>query len=84
MAGIPNVTIEKLIEEEDVDFQRNFVGVFLSDRTTPLLNFLKMMKRKGDHYPFTILNIDRSNLPGTRWRSALNIYSKKQLFLFDS
>ena len=28
MAGISNVTIEKLIEEEDVDFQRNFVGVF--------------------------------------------------------
>ena len=31
-----------------------------------------------------ILNTDRSNLPGTHWCSILNIYPKKQLFLFDS
>ena len=43
-----------------------------------------MMKRKGDHYPFTILNTDRRNLPGTHWWSILNIYPKKQLFLFKS
>ena len=56
MAGISNVTIEEFIEEENNDFQRNFVGVFSSDRTTPFLNFLKIIKRKCDLYPFTILN----------------------------
>ena len=84
MAGISNVTIEDFIEEENDDFQRNFLGVFLSDRMTPFLNYLKMMKRKGSHYLFTTLNTDRSNLPGTHWWSILNIYPKKQLFFFES
>ena len=44
----------------------------------------KMMKREGDHYPCTILNTDRSNLPCTHWWSILNIYPKKHLFLFNS
>ena len=48
MAGISNVTIEESIEEANDDFQRNFAGVFSSDRMTPFLNFLKMMKTKGD------------------------------------
>ena len=38
MAGISNVTIEELIEGENDDFQRNFVGFFLSNRTTPFLH----------------------------------------------
>ena len=84
MAGISNVTTEELIEDENDDFQGNFVGVFPSDRVTPFLNFLKMMKIKSSHYPFTILSKGRSNLPGTHWWSILNIYPKKQLFLFDS
>ena len=56
MAGKSNVTIKYFIEEENDDFQINFVGVFVSDRMIPVLNFLKIIKRKGDHYPFTILN----------------------------
>ena len=79
-----NVTTEEFIEEENDDFQRNFVGVFSSDRRTLFLNFLKMMKRKGGYYPFTILNTDRSNLPGSHWCSILNIYKETQLFLFNS
>ena len=51
MAGISNVTIEEFIEEGNDDFQRNFFAVFSSVRTTPFLNFLKMMKKK----PVTIL-----------------------------
>ena len=82
--GISNVTIENFIGEENDDFQRNLVGVFSSNRTTPFLNFLKMMKRKGSHYPFIILNTERTNSPGTHWWSILNIYPRKQLFLFDS
>ena len=56
MAGISNVTIENFIEEENDDFQRNFVDVYSSNRTTPFLNFLKMIKRKGGRYPLVILN----------------------------
>ena len=56
MAGKSNVTIKYFIEEENDDFQINFVGVFVSDRMIPVLNFLKIIKRKGDHCPFTILN----------------------------
>ena len=56
MAGKSNVTTEEFIEEENDDFQINFVGVFVSDRMIPFLNFLKIMKGKSDHYPFTILN----------------------------
>ena len=62
MAGISNVTIKELIEEDD-NFKKTFVGAFSFNRTTPFLNFLKMIKRKGC-YPFVILNTDRSNLPG--------------------
>ena len=59
MAGISNVAIENFIEEENDDFQRNFVGVYSSNRTTPFLNFLKMMKRKGGCYPLVVLNTAR-------------------------
>ena len=69
MVGISNVAIEEFIEKENDDFQRNFFFFFLSDRATPFLNFLKMMKRRGGHYPFAILNTDRSNLSGTHWWS---------------
>ena len=84
MAGISNVTIEEFIEKDNDEFQRNFVGVFSSDRATHFLNFLKLMKRKCGHCPFTILNTDGSNLPGTHWWSILNIYPEKQWFLFNS
>ena len=43
-----------------------------------------MIKIKGGHYLFTILNTGTSNLPGTYWSSIQNIYPKKQLFWFDS
>ena len=42
MAGISNVIIEELIEEEDVDFYTNFVGAFLFDRPTSVLNVLNI------------------------------------------
>ena len=49
-----------------------------------LLKSPKNDEKKGPHYPFTILNTDGRNLPGTHWWSKLNIYPKKQLFLFNS
>ena len=78
MAGISNVTIENFIDEEIEDFQINFVGIYSSNRTTPFLNFLKLMKRKGSRYPFVIVNTDRSNLPRINWWSIINIYPKKK------
>ena len=56
MAGISNVTIEKFIEEENDDFKKTFVGVILSNSTTPFIYFLKMIKQKGSYYPFAVLN----------------------------
>ena len=84
MARITNVTIEKFIEEENNDLIKNFVGVFLSNSVTPFISFYGLVKEKGSTYLFAILNADRSNLPRTHWWSMLNIYSTKQLFLFDS
>ena len=85
MAVTSNVSIEEFNDENSYGFQKkNFVFFFSSGRTTPFLNFLKMIKRKGSHYPFKILNTDRSNLLGMHWWSILNIYPKKQLFLFDN
>ena len=46
MAGISNVTTEEFIEEKDVGFPQNFVGVFSSDRMTTYLNFLKNDEKK--------------------------------------
>ena len=66
MAGISNVTTDEFFEEEDDDFKQNFVGVFSSDKTTPFLNFLKMMKK--------------SNLPGTHGLGYINIYLKKHSY----
>ena len=59
--------MEKFIEEENDDLKRKFVGVFLSNSVTPVMNFYGLVKKKGGTYPFAVLNTDRSNLPGTHW-----------------
>ena len=84
MAGTTNVTIEKIIEEENDDLKRNFVGVFSSNSVTPFINLYGPVKKKSSTHPFAILITDRNNLPGTQWWSILNIYPSKQLLLFDS
>ena len=35
-------------------------------------------------YPFIIMNIDHSNKKGTHWWSFLDLYPKKEIFLFNS
>ena len=84
MTGIADVTIEKLIAEENGYLKRNFVCVFSSNSVTPFINFYRLAKKKDSTYPFSILNTDRSNLPGTHWWNILNIYPRRQLFLCDS
>ena len=36
------------------------------------------------HYPFIIMNTDRSDKKGTHWWSFLNLHPRKEIFLFDS
>ena len=79
MAVTSNLSIEEFNGEKNYGFQRIFF-FFSSGRTTPFLNFLKMIKRKGGHYPFKMLNTDRSKLPGTHWWSILNIIQKGSCF----
>ena len=49
-----------------------------------LLIILKKRRKKDSVYPFAVFNTDRSEKPGTHWRSFLNIEPKSELFLFDS
>ena len=64
MTGITNVSTEKFIVEENDDVKK-IAGVFLSNFTTPFINFYGLVKKKDSTYLFTILNTDRSNLPKT-------------------
>ena len=47
MAGITNVTIEKLTKEENYHLKRSFVGIFLSNSVTLFINFYWL---KGSTY----------------------------------
>ena len=64
--------------------KRNFKGVMSSDSLTRFINFQKILKTDKAPYPFTIMNTDRKNKPGTHWWSFLNIDPKNELLLFDS
>ena len=43
-----------------------------------------MMSETGEHYPFLIMNTDRTNKKGTHWWSFLDLHPKKEIFLFHS
>ena len=60
------------------------MGVYSSNSITKHINFYKIIKEKGEKYPFVIFNINRSNRPGTQWRGFLDIYPNKDLLLFNS
>ena len=84
MAGISNFTTEKVVNEIDDDLKANFIDVFPSNHTFRFLNFTDLVREKKAHYPFMIMNTDRSGQEGTHWWSFLEISSKEQIFLFDS
>ena len=84
MSGIPNFTIEKIINEIDDDLKTNFVGVFPSNHIFRFLRFADIVKEKKALYPFMIMNTDRAGKKGTHWWSFIEISSKEQIFLFDS
>ena len=84
MAGILNETIVKFFENEtDDDLTSNFLGVFRSNYVTKFISFHEMMIEKN-HYPFLIMNTDRSNKNGTHWWSFFDLHERKEIFLFDS
>ena len=84
MAGISNETIVKFFENEtDDDLTSNFVGVFPSNYVTKFISFHEMMIEKN-RYLFIIMNTDRSDKNDTHWWSFLDLYERKEIFLFDS
>ena len=85
MAGILNHTIVDFIEKETSDdIKKTFVCVFPFNYVTRFITFHSMMTQTGAHYPFTIMNTDRSDKKGTQWWSFLDLHPKKEIFLFDS
>ena len=85
MAGISNEEIVKYFEKiTDVDFKKNFIGVFPSNYITKFISFHEMMLDEKKKYPFIIMNTDRNNRKGEHWWSFLDLHEKKEIFLFDS
>ena len=83
--GITNIDIEKFFDNEtNNDLKRNFMGVYSSDSIAKYINFYNIIKEKRAKHPFPIFNTDRESKPGTHWWSFLDIYSRKDLLLFDS
>ena len=41
-----------------------------------------MMTETGAHYPFIIMNTDRTNKKGTHWWSFLDLHPKKEIFFY--
>ena len=81
--GISNFEIEKVFKEiNNEDINKNFLGVFPSDKINKFIMFEKMML--GKKYLFIISNTDRSDKDGTRWWSILNISPESELLHFDS
>ena len=79
--GRSNIEVEKLFKEINNDeLNKNFVGVYPSDKINKFIMFEKMMP--GKKYPFLISNTDRSNQGRTHWWSITNILPKSELFLF--
>ena len=84
MAGISNITMEKIFKNKNDDLKKDFIGVYSSNSITRFINYYKIIKEKDCWYPFAIFKTDRANNPGMHWWSFLNIYPKMELLLFDS
>ena len=85
MAGIPNQTIVKFIEENtNEDLKQNFIGVFPANYINKFINLHDILIGSDASYPFVITNTDRADKKGTYWWSFLDLYPKKEMFFFDS
>ena len=76
---MPNFEIGKVFKEtNNDDLNKDFLGVFPSDKINKFVMFEKMMP--GKKYPFIIW----SDESGTHWWSILNISPKSEILLIDS
>ena len=66
------------------DVKKNFLCVFTFNYVAKFITFHSMMSETGEHYPFIIMNTDRTNKKGTHWWSFLDLHPKKEIFLFHS
>ena len=65
MAGISNITIEKILENENDDLKKSFISIYSSNLIIRFINYYKIIKEKDCCYPFAIFNTDRANKPRT-------------------
>ena len=81
LQSILNFEIERVSKEiNNNDLNKNFLGVFPSDRIIKFIMFEKIMPDKK--YPFIILNTDKDS--GTHWCSTLHISPKSELLFLDA
>lgn len=66
--GISNLEIEKTLKDLNNDvINKNFIGIFTSDKINTFIDFHKIMKGRGAKCPFLISNADKSDKEGTHW-----------------
>ena len=58
--------------------------VFSFQLCKSFISFHDMICKSGTKYPFVIMNTDGTNKKGTHRWSFLNLYPKKEIFMFDS
>ena len=75
--SIYNIKIFREINNDDLN--KNFLGVYPSDKINKSITFERMMP--GKKYSFLISDTDRSDQGGTHWWSVMNILPKSKLFL---
>ena len=82
--GISNVEIKRMIENSrNDDLKDNFVGIFTSNEIIYFISFHSLIKSRHIKYPFLISNTDWADRPVTPCWSILDLYPKKEKFLFD-
>ena len=62
-------------------FQKNFVGVFPSNKMNKLIDHAAMISESGK-FPFVIGSTDADDKPGVHWWSMLDIEPKNDIYIF--
>lgn len=60
--GISNLEIKSVLQNlKNDDINKNFIGVFPSEKINKFVSFHKIMKTRGKKYPFLTSNMHRSD-----------------------
>ena len=62
-------------------FQKNFVGVFPSNKMNKLIDHAAMISESGK-FPFVNGSTDADDKPGVHWWSMLDIEPKNDIYIF--